>query len=79
VTELEIERPDLARRTDVAPDPTRLAKFAAVLDLVVPPAIEGVGIALVRPDGYLALAASEGELRKVDSYPSRFAITRRGS
>jgi hypothetical protein len=61
--------------SDAAPDPTTLAKFATVLDPVVRPAINGVGIALVRPDGYLALATFDGDWGMVDRYLSRFTPT----
>jgi hypothetical protein len=62
--------PHFTLRSDKHPDAGLLARFAAILDPTVR-AASGGGIALVRPDGYLACAAPEGAWDVIDSYLSR--------
>jgi 2-polyprenyl-6-methoxyphenol hydroxylase-like FAD-dependent oxidoreductase len=63
--------PRFTLRSDAPPDTGLVERFAAILDPAVRPAPDGGGIALVRPDGYLACAAHDGNWEAIEASLSR--------
>jgi len=65
--------PRFTLRADVPPGNDFSARFPALVDPVVRQNRTAAGFALVRPDGYLALAAPGGAFDTVEAYLSQVA------